>query len=486
MMGTGKRIARLSMRVPERGRRLANLASAVMGNNLVTAALGIVFWMIAARGLVPAEVGQLGAITSAMLLLGSLGAMGLGPLMISELPLLPPGRQRALFSVSIIAAGSVGLVLGLAFGAVAGPLGRTWEPISALTPAWLWLGVGSALTALFQVFDQAMLVVGNPQLQVWRNTVASLVKIGLLALAFVVARANLTIALAAWALGLLVGAVMAVRSGFRHMPSDEPLTLSTVAHIAREFGRASLAHQGVNYALYVSGIAMPPIIAMVVTTEENGIYTTIRLASMVVFMLPYAVALSVFAQLSGSAEQDPAYLRRVFWLAMGISLAVCALIAAAAPLVLWPFGGSWAEQGSAYLRLIVIAGPLLVIKDQYIMRTRLERQMTKLLWYVVFSAVLEVGCTVIGGLRWGLTGALMGWNIALAMIAVVAIPRLFGPPLPVANPAGDAAGDAGGSADAGGLSTRDQEGGNVSVGPQPRSERSPRLRPSLTRQRATN
>ncbi|MBK7723443.1 MAG: hypothetical protein IPI32_14810 [Austwickia sp.] len=437
MTTTGKRIARLPLRVPERGRQLANLASAVMGNNLVTAALGIVFWMLAARGLVPSEVGQLGAITSAMLLLGSLGAMGLGPLMISELPLLKPSHQRALFSVSIMAAGVVGMALGLVFGVVAGPLGRTWEPISAFTPAWLWLGVGSALTALFQVFDQAMLVVGNPQLQVWRNMVASLVKIALLALAFVLARVSLTVALAAWALGLLSGAVMAIRSGFRHMPSAQRLTFATVAHIAREFGRASLAHQGVNYALYVSGIAMPPIIAMVVTTEENGIYTTVRLASMVVFMLPYAVALSVFAQLSGAAEHDPVYLRRVFWLAMGISLAVCALIAAAAPWVLWPFGGSWSEQGSAYLRMIVIAGPLLVIKDQYIMRTRLERQMTKLLWYVVFSALLEVGFTVVGGVRWGLGGALMGWNIALAIIAVVAIPRLFGPSQTTTGPAGD-------------------------------------------------
>ncbi len=451
-----------------------------MGNNLVTSALGIVFWMIAARGLVPAEVGQLGAITSAMLLLGALGAMGLGPLMISELPLLPPARQRALFSVSIIAAAGAGLVLGLVFGAVAGPLGRTWEPISAFTPAWLWLGVGASLTALFQVFDQAMLVVGNPQLQVWRNTVASVVKIALLALAFVIARANLTVALAAWALGLLVGAVMAIRSGFRHMPSAERLTKRLIIGIAREFGRASLAHQGVNYALYVSGIAMPPIIAMVVTTEENGIYTTIRLASMVVFMLPYAVALSVFAQLSGAADQDPVYLRRVFWLAMVISLSICALIAAAAPFVLWPFGGTWAEQGSAYLRIIVIAGPLLVVKDQYIMRMRLDRRMTKLMWYVAFSAVLEVGFTAVGGLRWGLAGALIGWNIALAVIAVVAIPRLFAahhhfdPPGDVQDPP---------SPDA--PTRRNQDAGEGSDTREPQAERS-HIGSSLIRPRASH
>lgn len=424
-MRMGSPLARLSARVPERGRRLASLASAVMGNNLVTSALGIVFWMIATRGLVPQEVGQLGAITAAMLLVGSLGAMGLGPLMISELPGLPVARQRALFTVSIVAAAVVGLVLGLLFGAVAGPLGRTWEPIAAFTPGWAWLGVGSALTALFQVFDQAMLVVGNPAMQVWRNTVASTAKVLLLALAFLASRTNLTVALASWTLGLSVGALMAIRSGLRHMPSGEPINWCVAKGIVKEFARESLAHQGVNYALYVSGIAMPPIIAMVVTTEDNGIYTTIRLASMVVFMLPYAVALSVFAQLSGSAEQDPAYLRRVFWLAIGISLTLCAVIAAAAPLVLWPFGGHWAEVGSSYLRIILIAGPLLVVKDQYIMRTRLERRMTTLLWYVVVSAVLEVGLTVIGGLRWGLGGALAGWNLALALVAAYALPQLF-------------------------------------------------------------
>lgn len=426
-------VARLAARVPERGRRLASLFSAIMGNNVVTAGLGIVFWMIAARGLLPDEVGQLGAITAAMLLLGSLGAMGLGPLMISELPLLSAPRQRALFTVSIIAAATVGLLLGLAFGAVAGPWGSTWEPVAALTPGWIWLGIGSALTALFQVFDQAMLVVGNPQLQVWRNAVVSTVKILLLALAFVLSQANLTVALASWALGLAVGAMMAIGSGFRHMPSPQRLTLSQALATVREFAGRSLAHQGVNYALYVSGIAMPPIIAMVVSTQENGIYTTVRLASLVVFMLPYAVALSVFAQLSGSSEQDLTYLTRVFWLAMGLSLAVSGVIALAAPLVLWPFGGHWAEVGPSYLRIILIAGPLLVVKDQYIMRKRLERRMRPLLWFVAGSAVLEVGLTVLGGLRWGLGGALMGWNLALALIAVYGGPRLLRPGVPGAG-----------------------------------------------------
>lgn len=411
-----------------RDRRLASITSAILGSNLVTSALGVVFWMFAARGLVPAELGQLGAATSAMMLVGALGAMGLGPLLISELPLLDGRRQRELFTVSTLAGFVVGGVLALGFGAVAGRLGETWEPVGAFTQGWLWLALGSALTAVSMVFDQAMLVVGNPQTQVWRNTVASVWKVLVLGLAMLIAQADVNVALGAWTTGLLLGALMAVRSAMARMPSPERVPVRRTGAVVREFGRRALEHQGVNYAMSISSLVMPPLIATLVTAADNGIYTTVRLATMFGFMLPYAVSVSVFARASGNDDVDEDYLRRVFWLAFGLSIAIVVVMTVFAKWTLWPFGSEYADEGVTYLRIMVLAGPLLVFKDQFIARRRIERRVNSLLGFVLISAALEVGLTVAGALSWGLTGAIVGWVLSLALQALYTGVRLFAEP----------------------------------------------------------
>src|SRR5512132_3304565 len=89
-------------------------AIALVGTQAITSALGFVYWWLAARWFPPASVGLASAMVSTMMLLGTLGMLGLGTLLIGELP-----RQRwrapQLVTTSVLVAGAASAALGLIF-----------------------------------------------------------------------------------------------------------------------------------------------------------------------------------------------------------------------------------------------------------------------------------------------------------------------------------------------------------------------------------
>jgi len=405
-------------------RRLAAIAGSVVGSTLVTSGLGLLFWMLAARGLAPGPYGSLGAATAAMSFLGMLGSTGLGPLLISELPRTAPERRWELFSVACVVAGAVGAVLGGLFAAAVASTGRAWEPLAAPGPAWWWFTLGSLLTSISAVLDNAMLVVGNPAVQVWRNTVASTWKVVVLAVALPLSAVSVALGLAAWATGMLAGAAMAGRAAARTMPGPRLVPWARALRLIRHNALSAVAHQGVNLALAASSVAMPILIAWVVTPVENGVFTAVRLAAAQACLLPFALSMALFAASSGDDELDVERSRRVLLAALGISLALYAGVVVLARPVLLLFGSDYADAGVPYLRVMALAAPLLVFKDQFIALARLRRRIRALVPLVVASAVLELSLTTIGALRWGLLGGIGGWVVALAVQALYTAPRL--------------------------------------------------------------
>jgi hypothetical protein len=87
----------------------------------------------------------------------------------------------------------------------------------------------------------------------------------------------------------------------------------------------------------------------------------------------------------------------------------------AAPVLLGVFGHAYAAGGVTYLRIIGLAGPLLVFKDQYVAQMRAGRTPSVALPYVVLATALEIAGTLAGAVTAGVAGALIGWLTALAL-----------------------------------------------------------------------
>ena len=93
-------------------------ASSLVSTAAVTSALGFIYWWLAARQFSPPAVGLASAAVSAMMLLGSISALGLGSLLINELP-RHPDKTPALIVTAVLVAGTAGGVLGMLFALVA-------------------------------------------------------------------------------------------------------------------------------------------------------------------------------------------------------------------------------------------------------------------------------------------------------------------------------------------------------------------------------
>src|SRR5436305_11595691 len=76
-------------------------AGSLVGTTAVTSLLGFVYWALAAREYPPSAVGVAAAVVSGTSLLGSAAALGLGTLVISELP-RHQGREPALIATVMV------------------------------------------------------------------------------------------------------------------------------------------------------------------------------------------------------------------------------------------------------------------------------------------------------------------------------------------------------------------------------------------------
>ena len=92
-------------------------AGSLVATSAVTSVLGFTYWWLAARQFPPQVVGLASATISAMTLLGTFAMLGLGTLLIGELP-RQKGKAASLISTVLIVAGGVGGVLGIIFAVV--------------------------------------------------------------------------------------------------------------------------------------------------------------------------------------------------------------------------------------------------------------------------------------------------------------------------------------------------------------------------------
>src|SRR5437588_105533 len=89
-------------------------AGSLVATFVAKAGLGFAYWWVAARQFTPESVGFASATISAMTLLGTFCMLGLGTLLIRELP-RQPGQEVALISNALLLVGAVGGCIGLLF-----------------------------------------------------------------------------------------------------------------------------------------------------------------------------------------------------------------------------------------------------------------------------------------------------------------------------------------------------------------------------------
>jgi O-antigen/teichoic acid export membrane protein len=411
-------------------------AGSLFGTTVVTSGLGFVFWWVAARVFSPTAVGLSSAAISAMTLLGTGCILGLGTLLVGELP-RQPGKAASLISAALLLVAGLGGCSGIILALVAPFVSRDLAPLSANLEVVALFAVGVSLTATTIVLDQAVIGLWQGELQLFRNAFFSVVKIALLfaASALVVrlpGQAGLAIYttwVASSALSLLPLAAYAMLKGRWSRQVYHPQW-----KLLWKLGPAALQHHVLNLILRAPALVLPVLVTILLSATTNAWFYVSLMISNFIFSVPLALTTVLFAINS----TDPGELAQKTRLTLSISVVIALLanivILLGAPQLLSLFGHAYAEQAAWSLRLLGLAAFPIILKDHYVVICRIQHQMARAILPMLAGSLLELGGAVLGAYLGGLTGLSLGWAVALCIEATLMSHRVYKAVYPADTP----------------------------------------------------
>ncbi len=415
--GPGPRARPLSARFPGFS-RIAAVSASLVSTTAVTSVLGLVYWTLAARQTSVVAVGIAGAAVSLMMLLGNVGMLGLGTLLIAEVPRIATGRRRLLVRTSLAASGAASAALGLVAALAVhvlpvGGLREVGSPFNTLDFA-----VGTGIMGLTMVLDQAVLAVGSGRIQLERNIVSSAAKVvALVVLTSLGHRSGMDIFLA-WTIGNVVSLpVVAYRT--RGGRAHEERRRLVDRRVLRGFARSAVGHHVLNLALQAPLQLLSLVVVIVLSAQSNGYFSTARSITGFVFVLPFSITIGLFAAARGDESEVVRRMRLTIPLSLAASAAAVIALFPLGSLVLRAFGSEYSTSGLTTLRVLVLAGLPFVVKDHFVALRRVQGRTGQAALAALAGAVFEVIAAVVGAHVGGLVGLCAFWVGALVLEALL-------------------------------------------------------------------
>lgn len=386
-------------------------------NSLLSAAVGAAYWFFAARLYSPAVVGLNSTLISAMMFLAGIAQLNLMSLLLRFLPTLGH-RAGRMIAVTYLLVASLGAVAGLVFLAGLSHFSPTLAPLLGSPVAAAGFVLATAGWTIYTVQSAALVALGRAGAATGLTQLFNLLKLALLVLAAAIAPT--TGVWASWTLATGVAVVLGLGFLFaRALPgfarSDRPAhPLPALADLARFAGPdyvASLA--------WIGCTSFVPILVLNLTDAEHS--AAFALAWQICLVL-YGVPIAFGQSLVAHTANDPARLaehhRRIVASSLALLTPVVAVLVAAAPYLLAPFGSWYADQGATILRLLALSALPNAVVALAVSKARVTRQMGRVLTATVELALLVLGLTPSLVAALGIDGA--GWAWLVGQLAVCA------------------------------------------------------------------
>jgi O-antigen/teichoic acid export membrane protein len=402
-------------------------AYALMASTIVTSALGVAFWVAAAR-LYPAEaVGRDTALILAMQGLALVGQLNLGTAIVRFLPQVRRRTRRAVAAVYLVSSCSVAL-LGLLFVFGAPKVAPQFAFFSGDVALALGYVVAVVLWVIFVLQDQVLTAVRRTSIVPVENAIFGVLKLAVL-VALAASAAGHGI-LVAWIVpaAIIVPVInwllfTRLLPAHAETPRVGPSPLET-------YGPRKLARfLGQDYLGSVLGqaslLCLPLLVVGMLGSTENA-YFAIPFALAMTFDLLFLNGATSLTVEGAHDEQSMRFhalrlVRRLF----GPLALVTILAAIAAPLLLWPFGPDYVREGTPVLRLLLLAGAFRATIFLFIAVMRLRRQSGWIMTLEGTLFVLLLTLTLTLGPRLGREGVGFAWLIANGVVAAAVAPWLL-------------------------------------------------------------
>ena len=393
-------------------------ASTLAATTGVTSLLGFAYWAAAARLFSQQAVGYGAAAISAMTLLGTIGMLGMGTLLIGELPRRT--ARAGLVSAALLTCGLGSLVLALAFSLLAPHFSHRFEPVSGTLGQTALLSLGVILTGISLVFDQATIGLMRGGLQLTRNTIFAAAKLLALPVAAVILRDQFGVGIVAcWVAGIALSmVVLALRLRF----GGTPVLPRPDWGVLHRLGRTALAHNWLNLSMTIPLTLIPVLVTVVVSPSANAAFYSAWMLSSFLKIIPLHLSTVLFAVAAADPQVIARKLRFTLRLSLMVGLPGMALLGFGAHLALSAFGPGYARTATLPLCLLVIGYLPTIPKLLYIAVCRAVDRIPRAAAVMTGAAVMEVTASAVGGAYGGLKG------LSFALLAVYLLEGLVTTP----------------------------------------------------------
>ena len=406
-------------------RRLFTTFGYLVAKQGATAVLGLAYWAVATHLFSAQDVGLAAAASSAAFFLAAIGALGIPLLLLAEIGSLPGAVRRVTFSTGMYISCSAVLILSLGTLALSPFLGDSLRIIGADSATAALFVIGAVATIGGLTFDNAAIGLHRGSAQLTRGSLNSGLKLAIVGVLVLVGTRTASGLLSAWALALIVSLVICIPMlRLEPAPAGEGDFSHRLA-LARRYSALSIKHHVLNLSINSIQYFVALIAALLISPQELAYFSTALLVSSTAMIIPYLLALSLFAEISGDQSLLHRHVRRTLPLGLALSGGILVVVEVAAPLVLRIFGPAYVMNGTTALRLLLLVGPAYVIKDHYVAIRRAQGRLNQAAKMMVAGTSAEAAGAALGGIYWGMTGLCIGWAIGAWCEAVALLPAVL-------------------------------------------------------------
>jgi O-antigen/teichoic acid export membrane protein len=398
-------------------------AYSLMVNAVLTSALGLAYWLVAARLFPASEVGDDSALIAAITVLAVVGQLDLGTML---LRFLPAERRLTVRLIAGAYAVSVAASLALSIGFVlvaprlSPQLTFLWDsPVLAVE-----FVVISSLWAVFSLQDYVLIALRRAPWVAVENTVYGVLKLATLPVLLLTGTSHAVFV--AW-VGPVIPLIVVVSLFLRHraVPAHmqrhrdaeverPPLTRNAlVRFMAFDYG-AIIANQAASRIL--------PVLVVAALGSTSNAYFYIAFTIVSAFDLLFQnVTMSLMVEASADERRLGALTRLLVRRFLVFVVAGVVFIVVAAPLILLPFGHAYADNAVPVLRLLVLASGFRALLALFAAAARVRGHTGWLLLTYAGLAALLLPLTALLIGRVGLSGVALAWLIAHAVVAAAVL-----------------------------------------------------------------
>ena len=406
-------------------RRLFTNFGYLVAKQGATAVLGLAYWAVATHLFSARDVGLAAAANSTAFFLAAIGALGIPLLLIAELDSIQAAVRRVIFSTGMYIACLAVLILSLGTLALSPFLGESLRIIGGDWATAAFFVIGSVATAAAVTFDNTAIGLHRGSAQLWRGSLNALVKLAVVGGLILAGSRTAPGLLFAWAFALVISLVACIPMLRLEPTAAGEGNLSHRVALTRRYGVLSLKHHILNLSINSISYIVALIAALLIPPQQVAYFSTALLVSSTAQIIPYLLALSLFAEMSGNPGLLHHHVRRTLPLGLAMSGGIAAAVLVAAPLVMRIFGPAYATNGTTALRVLILVGPAYVIKDHYVAIRRTQGRLGHAAKVMAVATCAESIGAAVGGIYWGMTGLCIGWAIACMCEALALLPAVI-------------------------------------------------------------